>query len=862
MFINQIINVGLQHRALKLNIFITIFGFTLLTYATCVKSEQVQAVLIQTFDTSSYPSPDPAGIVYLPTEDRLLITDSEINEMEIFPATQVNVFKVDRSSGVLIEAYSTISFSDEPTGITINPSNHHCFISDDTGRKTIYEIAPGNDGTCLTDDDIVSSFSTNDFGSTDPEDVTYGQGALYVMDGISHTVYRVTPGPNGLFDGVNNDDVVTSFDGRSLGLIDPESIYFDQTTSTLFIISSTGQFIVQTTTEGQMIRTIDISTIDPKKPSGLTIAPSSIDPSINSIFMTARGWDNDSDPTENDGKIYELTLPPFTFGNTPPQVFAGDDIAIILPASANLTASVTDDGLPTDSVTTTWSKVSGQGNVSFINPGSPTTSATFSAAGDYVLRLTAFDGELQSEDDVTVNVSEQAGVFVLSRRVESSNDDAEELASGQIRTVSSDLELVYDGSNQIVGMRFNNITIPQGATINSAYVQFQVDEVKSVDTTLTIRGEQSDNATLFLKESGNLSSRPQTASTVYWSPEPWLIVGQADLDQRTPDLKSVIAEITSQSGWAEGNSLAILISGQGERVAESFDGDHNGAPLLYVEYTYVAGNEPPHVDAGNDQSITLSQSAVLEGSVSDDGIPDNTLTQYWSKISGDGDVFFSDINSMQTNVTFSMPGTYVLRLTANDGDLTNSDDIEITVTQEGLQTINVRVDSSTDDAEEKADGSVKTNSSDLELVYDGSNQVVGIRFTHVDIPLGATIVSSHLQFKADETKSVSTNLIITGERSPNPLTFVRESSNISSRTDTEASVLWQPSPWGIVGETDVGQKTPDIGMIISEITQLPEWQSGNALVIKISGTGERVAEAYDGDPDGAPMLHIEYILSP
>ena len=53
---------------------------------------------------------------------------------------------------------------------------------------------------------------------------------------------------------------------------------------------------------------------------------------------------------------------------------------------------------------------------------------------------------------------------------------------------SSDLELVYDGSNQTVGLRFNGITIPQGATIVNAYVQFQVDEAQSEVTALTIQG--------------------------------------------------------------------------------------------------------------------------------------------------------------------------------------------------------------------------------------------------------------------------------------------------------------------------------------------------------------------------------------
>jgi hypothetical protein len=43
--------------------------------------------------------------------------------------------------------------------------------------------------------------------------------------------------------------------------------------------------------------------------------------------------------------------------------------------------------------------------------------------------------------------------------------------------------------------------------------------------------------------------------------------------------------VVNGGGWQSGNVLLILISGSGDRVAESFDGDAAGAPLLHVEYT-------------------------------------------------------------------------------------------------------------------------------------------------------------------------------------------------------------------------------------------------------------------------------------
>jgi hypothetical protein len=71
---------------------------------------------------------------------------------------------------------------------------------------------------------------------------------------------------------------------------------------------------------------------------------------------------------------------------------------------------------------------------------------------------------------------------------------------------------------------------------------------------------------------------------VSWVPPDWLTAGEAGLDQRTPNLSSVIQEIVSRPGWVSGNSLVIIITGTGKRVAEAYEGSSAGAPLLHVEY--------------------------------------------------------------------------------------------------------------------------------------------------------------------------------------------------------------------------------------------------------------------------------------
>jgi hypothetical protein len=102
--------------------------------------------------------------------------------------------------------------------------------------------------------------------------------------------------------------------------------------------------------------------------------------------------------------------------NAAPTVNAGPDQAVTLPSGANLAGAISDDGLPNPpgAMSVAWSKVSGAGEVSFSNPNAADTTAAFSAAGAYILRLTAGDGELSASDEVAVNISGASSPFTLS----------------------------------------------------------------------------------------------------------------------------------------------------------------------------------------------------------------------------------------------------------------------------------------------------------------------------------------------------------------------------------------------------------------------------------------------------------------
>lgn len=168
------------------------------------------------------------------------------------------------------------------------------------------------------------------------------------------------------------------------------------------------------------------------------------------------------------------------------------------------------------------------------------------------------------------------------------SDDAEEsLVSGSVNLGSSDLEMVLESEPQIIGIRFANVTIPAGVTIESAFIQFTVDETDDVETNLTFQGELVPNSETFAGLDNNIISRPITTASVNWDNIPaWNEVNVAGPDQRTPDLKSIVTEIISQDGWESGNAMTFIVTdGVGVRNAISRDKSEEASAKLIITFT-------------------------------------------------------------------------------------------------------------------------------------------------------------------------------------------------------------------------------------------------------------------------------------
>lgn len=184
----------------------------------------------------------------------------------------------------------------------------------------------------------------------------------------------------------------------------------------------------------------------------------------------------------------------------------------------------------------------------------------------------------------------------FTQRIDLDGHDWEQEYDGVLRG-SSDLEIMHEGGDtdeQKILLHFHDVTIPQGATITSAKIQFQKDsdgETRPCDA--IFYAEDVDNAT---DPSSGLADNwidnaTVTTAEVNWSLPSWSgdTVGDQGANQLSVDFASVIQEIVDRGGWTSGNDINILMktgTNKGEAEAEAHDGDPTGAPEITIEYTY------------------------------------------------------------------------------------------------------------------------------------------------------------------------------------------------------------------------------------------------------------------------------------
>ena len=386
----------------------------------------------------------------------------------------------------------------------------------------------------------------------------------------------------------------------------------------------------------------------------------------------------------DDGTATDSDTVQITVNHLAPTASAGNDQQITLPNNAALDGTVSDDGFPLSpgSVTTTWSKVSGAGAVTFGDSTAVDTTAGFSSAGTYVLKLEASDGALSDDDTVLITVSEAgtggAGPFVeedgtvVMEAENYDNNDTRTDSSGENWTQdTAQAGYVGDGYMYPALMHPNyTSTWSEGSEVGydidftnagTYYIWLRRYCAGSSANSCHVGVDGTEVGTIFDNSNSGLSPAAWTWLNYPTNTRVYISSGEHTFQVRRREENYRLDRIVLTT---DGNYTP---SGTGPPESQR----SGGAPT----------NVAPTVDAGANDSITLPSVASLDGTISDDGLPSTpgSVTVTWSKQSGPGAVTFGDANAVDTTAGFSEDGVYVLLLTADDGGLTNSDTVQITV---------------------------------------------------------------------------------------------------------------------------------------------------------------------------------------
>jgi hypothetical protein len=172
---------------------------------------------------------------------------------------------------------------------------------------------------------------------------------------------------------------------------------------------------------------------------------------------------------------------------------------------------------------------------------------------------------------------------VKNLQVGASTDDCDRWGVNSFfTTLTSDRIDTFSDNSYRTGLRFTGVTIPQGATINTAYLTLRAKFTAATPGSAILRGQAADNPATF-STFGDFDTRTRTTANATWAPSAWVV----DTDYTSPELKSIVQEIVNRPGWASGNAMVMIFNCTGSQTTDSYSYDSNPtyAPKLHIEYT-------------------------------------------------------------------------------------------------------------------------------------------------------------------------------------------------------------------------------------------------------------------------------------
>ena len=335
--------------------------------------------------------------------------------------------------------------------------------------------------------------------------------------------------------------------------------------------------------------------------------------------------------------------------NYPPTVSAGPDKSAFLVGaekSVTLNGTVQDDGLPEPLVQLSWSFVSGPATVIFSNDAAAVTTATFTEAGEYVLRLHATDTDLSASDDVmvTIQLPDTGGV--------------------------EDLTAVHDAFTD-EGVNDNGSFLRAADGTRVTYLQFDLPMTSSPISSAILRLTEAEGVNL-----GDATLRLYEATSNQWDED--------TIDATTAPTKG--AELATFSGTVTAGQVlefdvsafvspdqtySFILEADPLSTEIAFASEENATaearPILAVT---TAPNTPPLLDdytlaTSVNKAVTLPFGRILEGASDVDEDPVTLAIEEGSTSSGGYITVAVDTFTYTPSIDFSGSDSFLL--TVEDG---------------------------------------------------------------------------------------------------------------------------------------------------------------------------------------------------
>lgn len=142
------------------------------------------------------------------------------------------------------------------------------------------------------------------------------------------------------------------------------------------------------------------------------------------------------------------------------------------------------------------------------------------------------------------------GPTTINLAISATEDDVDDQAFAGMTDGDAVIAGAFSGFEATAGFRFQNVTVPQGATIESATLTVEVVDTEG-SPDVDVFGVAEDNAAVWNDPDNIPSDTTQTSVSTNITP--------GSTGSLSIDVAAQVQEIINRAGWSSGNALALTI---------------------------------------------------------------------------------------------------------------------------------------------------------------------------------------------------------------------------------------------------------------------------------------------------------------